>query len=972
MMTSPEQEHRLMRRSIEHPGTREQAILDAIRSENIESLNNLHNVREKTLVTTTMSAKLKTLNADFLQDIVQKINALKKKITGKNELLRQLDALKVECETVQKNGGSNVSLDSLQGAQHAMSGMLKEFSEGGMLTKSAYIGTGVFGFGIVNYLYRKIFGNGKEDGLLKKAGKWLASLGGMAMGILTGKSIVDWWNKEKTSATHSLVNAALEALGIKPPAAPPGEKSPITAGDVVDTGRDLARGASGALLKAGGNATEPLTNLWNNSTKIVQNFRDGKIADGMIGIATSGCTFAYEKGKFLLYDVGYTACIELPLTSAENVIQWIQTGNRPDTFWEVWGASGAMYYVAKNAARGDIKALLPIFDGKDAVNFVAHTIGGPLHVFQNATKTVLTTAYVASIDGGTDALRLRYLKYNLIGKTSDAYLRSRFGNAISNENDAILAVHKVSELMADLQLMKRFDETKNGCPALFTKREIETVEETMKIVAQRVQVFCSGTASLQNAMLQEIAESNNIKETQEYIKKIEEALSAHRGSPHAPSQVSSVAGSTNQSSPVANASAPGSSNNATRAAPNVAQNTSKNALTRAISNLENKKKIDSKTKDRLLGLVNEINDTHSFQIASDALEDAPTMERITKFLVNNKNVKNVKITDTMIATVVSDVHASERLTTLLKSVDSVQGLEITDDFLVKITSMNDAQAKNVVQFIDEMKNGKSGTITTEILGAVTECRAPRLAAKVVRDSTNAGTNLARVQKISTISRQPFRFGGAVALELGSAALDVMELKDMEVKIDETKKRIRDIISRVTLPGTKEAAFTEKVTPTGLVFTHKEIPSITINLASIHQNLDALQTGATVNAMTSGASLATTILAPSFVLGPGGLAIAAVCLSVRGLSSLRDQAKKVKLLTSMPTPLLALLGMAGAVGGSEYHWLADASNTLYGADTYDRRTLRKKALVTMFTQEMQLLGQQYPHVYQDIQIGRAHV
>lgn len=101
-------------------------------------------------------------------------------------------------------------------AKQTMQDIRKDFTEGGPWTKAGYIAGGVVGFLAARWLWRKAFGDGKNEGFVKKSGKWLLSLGAGVAGVLGVKALIDRFNvknKDIQDAVDTTIESGKAAAG---------------------------------------------------------------------------------------------------------------------------------------------------------------------------------------------------------------------------------------------------------------------------------------------------------------------------------------------------------------------------------------------------------------------------------------------------------------------------------------------------------------------------------------------------------------------------------------------------------------------------------------------------------------------------------------------------------------------------------------------------------------------------------------
>ncbi|PIQ76104.1 hypothetical protein COU78_05905 [Candidatus Peregrinibacteria bacterium CG10_big_fil_rev_8_21_14_0_10_49_24] len=223
-----------------------------------------------------------------------------------------------------------------------------------------------------------------------------------------------------------------------------------------------------------------------------------------------------------------------------------------------------------------------------------------------------------------------------------------------------------------------------------------------------------------------------------------------------------------------------------------------------------------------------------------------------------------------------------------------------------------------------------------------------------------------LSRASLLSKSLYVVGGIA--EIGAVIYDVMEYNAMVKKHAQVRNDVSTML-RGAKDSTGRSIFTVSGSEEKLVFTHRET-ELSIELSMFEQHHDSLEALQTVNIAASSAGALVTILAPSISMGPGGLVVAGAVLAVHGVTAIGEQYDKRKFLTDIPMPVLAMMGTGRIVDSDERDTVAAASNTLvtdlfYTDAESNKRHLRKKAMLTMFMQELTGLSQTHPEIVHEV-------
>lgn len=165
---------------------------------------------------------------------------------------------------------------------------------------------------------------------------------------------------------------------------------------------------------------------------------------------------------------------------------------------------------------------------------------------------------------------------------------------------------------------------------------------------------------------------------------------------------------------------------------------------------------------------------------------------------------------------------------------------------------------------------------------------------------------------------------------------------------------------------------------GAVFKHPKTGTV-INMDNLTKSINDLSTEQFYrvgSGVASTAAAAAAIYAPALALGPVGLGILAIELSIQAGLTIREDRRNQDFLLDTPTSVLAIVGMSNTVGQSEKDVADDNSSWKFADFSLDRigtgnwsekekATLRKKAFAIMFFQEVGKMTQDAPDIGREI-------
>lgn len=321
----------------------------------------------------------------------------------------------------------------------------QEFKDADWKVKTGYIVGGFAGFIAARWLWRKIAGDGENEGWFRKSVRSLAYAGGAVGGYLGIKSIVNYFSN------------------------PNNPIPPIVAGEAADAAGGIAKGAGGKLAQTGGEVSDVVkkdAKFW------IDLFQKENVSDAMKQVADEGGALALENGAVLLH-IG-TQAIALPIEATAKIISWIATGKRDEDFWIVYGASGAAYVMGQKTfnllVRGEWKTLIPLTK-KDIALTALKIASGPL----GAGRDLLSTTVKARNAVGREALMLRYGRQSLAGKVWSAFTYEKFSGSLKTPKKFLAAVEHYERLERDCVVMRNFSQ---GATRLFSETELQARDFT--------------------------------------------------------------------------------------------------------------------------------------------------------------------------------------------------------------------------------------------------------------------------------------------------------------------------------------------------------------------------------------------------------------------------------------------------------------------------------------------------------------
>lgn len=205
-------------------------------------------------------------------------------------------------------------------------------------------------------------------------------------------------------------------------------------------------------------------------------------------------------------------------------------------------------------------------------------------------------------------------------------------------------------------------------------------------------------------------------------------------------------------------------------------------------------------------------------------------------------------------------------------------------------------------------------------------------------------------------------GGAV-ISAAALVMDVVTYAEMRARLDKTIANLENSVKGAGFVRSGAHSFKHPSTGTE------------IDMKTLERSVDSLSTEQAArvgaDAVGLGAGLAT-VIAPSLALGPVGLAILAVELTVHAGITVAEDERSRRFMLDTPTSVLAMIGTAQTVGKNEKDVIDESSSWLWSdvlhssdRNDADKRALRKKAFSILFFREVGALSKDMPDVAQDI-------
>lgn len=789
----------------------------------------------------------------------------------------------------------------------------EDFVKGDAWTKAGYIAGGVVGFMAARWLWHKAFGDGTNEGWVRKTGKWLLTLGAAATGMVGIKSVMDWWNHKASGVPF-----------LPPELQPPPE--------VTDATRDIVQGAGAELATTTGKVLDVAS---KNAAFWIDLFSQPNIGEGIEYALSEGGALALENGGLVLY-IGYRAIV-LPADSIGKFAKWYATGKRDTDLWMIYGGAGAAYVIGEKAfnllVRGQLKSLLPL-SKKDALLTVLKIGSGPL----GAVRDALTLSGTALTEEGRKALKLRYVKQSIVGKFWNRI--SKASLAFHSDEGLLAAIEEWKNVQRDCEIMENFS---TGGWRMFSETEFQLMEHSRKDLAKNIQnaVKRLNITSDTPEIIREIAGQKDLG-LKEFEKHMDDIRNKILNLPSNQKAVVMPAEGTIPKSPVTTVP-----DDEIRLKPLDETDTAARSFDDLDDTLKLKlTQLRSGYGDEALKVFDEtavrLADLHMSASEIAELLGNPTVLKVCG--------KNPELAKRALAIAVQSPIRTQAVVRMMNYIASLEGIAvkevaIADEILSKV-AQTDIPPTTMLKFL----KSKAG----------------------IRILQQADT-VKLAKTIDELSRLPL----TRAILIGGAALEGVSLINDIIELDEAERRMATAVHTIEQNLTPANGFTKSVkTIDGRqseVYEHTS--GMEINVSTVKDSLQDLSDPTrfrlhldAVTTASATASAVSSFITPSLALGPaGGLVVAGVLLTVHAGVSTWQLSKQTDFLSKVPLPILAMLGTAGTIGTSEYDSIANSSSWIF--DELKNREVRKKAFATLFWQELGAIAHDHPEVQSEILGGK---
>lgn len=433
---------------------------------------------------------LNGLDERVRNSVIQNLKSLEQRTQGK-AAKDQLEYMRVMFESLQQQGAdaAQKTIEVPKGILEKTSKFLddanQDFWQGSGMKKTAYVASGIAGFIAARWVWRQLFGNGEKQGIIKRTGKWIASLAGAGAAIVAGKSVMDWWNK-KTASPWSLIAALWASMtgekksGDTPPPNTPGagnaNPEPVgTLGQAANFGRDLTIGATKEALETGEDLGKVLLTL----------FEKGNYESAMEMIAAKGLILIWEGGKFVVTD-GPGKVICSPLLLAKDFGKWLCGYEDTGDLVMAWGENGVAYFLGKKIYNAGLKGDFSVlkFDRKSLITVPWEILKTPGTMLWDATKVIATLRQ----QNGAQALYIHYIKHTWPGKLAFWRERTSMLKNIASDTDAMNGVEIWKRTTKEFQVMDAFD-ADAGFKKLFAEDAVKQGLNIKNAAAENLQNY---------------------------------------------------------------------------------------------------------------------------------------------------------------------------------------------------------------------------------------------------------------------------------------------------------------------------------------------------------------------------------------------------------------------------------------------------------------------------------------------------
>lgn len=342
--------------------------------------------------------------------------------------------------------------------------------------KNISIGLGAVAGAIgARWLWRKMYGDSEHDGPLKKAGKWTLSILAAIGGAIGVSNVIKWWKNENADTATNTESGPVTGIPV----------------DVADAGRDITKGAGGALDTM---IVQPVL----GAAEIVQAaVIDGDPAEVLRIVAEKGWSVMFdEHGHIVIHDT-LLKPITAPLKATWNLMS--EKGRNSEDFFLVWGEAGAAYLIAKKTAQlwSSGKSPIPL-SLKDVVADAIRIAAGPVQPWMDGLRTL----NLAANKDGMKALALRYGPQSYLGRLVQNYGNTNFMLRIGNESHALNLLTKYERLTEHARIMKGYSSV-DGFVS-FSKAEFEALDKLLDNTVDSVMQYLRTVDSPKSPVLAEL------------------------------------------------------------------------------------------------------------------------------------------------------------------------------------------------------------------------------------------------------------------------------------------------------------------------------------------------------------------------------------------------------------------------------------------------------------------------------------
>lgn len=758
----------------------------------------------------------------------------------------------------------------------------------------------------IGWLWKKASGDEKKPGMLRKAAGWLAA-GGAAVAGAVG---FHYWrqNGGKISATG---NAGVD----------------IPAGVVNVATRNFNR----------------VANLLGQDVELVQELMNAEDSEKFWDLVTGkGGYLAYQHGEVVLTILGES--VTLPLQFGQKCIKRMTSGKWDKDTWLVYGEAGAAYFFGKQTLqallRGEVTFELSL---RGAATTIYQVGAWPADMATDIYKLANTAAYT-----GGRGVMLRYVAPTWPMRSANYLADLAYTPDCKTVKGLEAALQHWKQIQADCDIMKK-------SPTFFE-------EDIVKLTNQR-------RTKLAGLIQDGLKNVDIADDAPEYIKalkgqvslgleafegKMDDAILAGKIAPSAEAiedlaqAARTGAAATNTATDAADATA-----DAGRAADATvdtgrAAAAATDAATEALETGDEWARAATQARTALLA-------PDATDEAARSIDDAINACKAIGMKPADA-LKAVQDPSSLFALTRTPRQYATALAVANESGDAVGNLRRIGAFLAGFDKLDDAARAAKIFDKNLLRTLAQSGLEPDSIANILKNPALKGALDTVDDLDDVVKGLIWWEHTKSISGM-INVGGAVisAVMLG---VDIASYVEMRNRLTETIKNLEADL--------RKAGFEKR----GADFVHpKTQKKISVSLLSENVNNLSTEQAYRVGAgiVGTGAALAT-VIAPSLALGPAGLVILGIHLTVEAGLVVAGDERSRQFLRDTPTSVLAAIGMGQTVGKSEKDVLDESSSWLWSdaihsAETNesDKALFRKKAVSVMFFQELGALMKDSPEV-----------